>query len=125
MKPRRLVLVLLVAAVAVALLSLAWPRLRSSLAYLPVETALKKHWHGEAIRPARYAELIASAEHSIAVHDQVRYREGLSWLYYLQALDLGAYTPEGQAALGEARRATVAVLERAPAKPAYWLNWLR
>ncbi len=115
-------LLILVSSLAIIVISLAYPRLVSSMYYLPVETALQGHWSGLPIRPNQYAALIEKSEQAISVLDDARYRRGLGWLYYLQALDFHPGSPQGQASLAHARNAFETSLAQAPANPAIWLS---
>ena len=121
-------LLLLTAVTAVYLLSLSWPRLRSSLAYVPVEAAIKNHWNSKPITTDRFVTLIESANRSLEILNDARYLQGLSLLYYLQYQYLvksGAPDQDQIDALQRSLHATETTLARAPAKPGLWLRLAR
>lgn len=120
----------LAAILAVLLFSLAWPRLRAALIYLPVDAAIERY-HGDGEVPrAALAGLQQRAERSVALHAHQEYWSGLALLWYLQALDGG----QALAAQREAYERSLAAADRslalAPVQPRTWLfrglaqNWL-
>lgn len=121
-KPARIGLSLLSLVVAAALVSLAWPRLRASLVYLPVDTALARHWAGDTPGPDQLAALSVRARQALAVHEHYRYRDGLSILEYLRAQDSGLSAQERRALLAASDEAALQSVSQAPMKPAGWLR---
>jgi hypothetical protein len=89
---KRWVLLAVVAVVASITLSLAVPRLVSSLSYLPVKSALARHWGDFPLTQAQFPALIAIANRSIEQHNEARYWQGLGWLHFLHAFSQGAGT---------------------------------
>jgi len=111
---------ILVVALAVAML--AWPRLRASYRYLPVDIALQRYFKTQQLASDRLPVLIGFAEQALTYHDHYRYHDGLSLLHLLRALDVNTLAlqrrDEYVAAAAEAR----ASLERAPARSAVWFR---
>jgi hypothetical protein len=94
----------------------------ASIRFLPVEHALARYYRTLDIPTDRLPVLIGFAEAAAAIQDHARFREGLSLLHYLRALD--HYTPALER-IGEyraAERQAVAGLHRNPAQPAAWLR---
>jgi len=116
---------LLALLVAAALLSLAWPRLKASYHYLPVDTAIGKYFESRQIPSAQLRGLIAQARRSIELHDHYRYWEGLSLLHYLRALDEATPYWEKRPELRRSLRAIEETVRRAPAIPRVWLRMAR
>ncbi len=119
---KRLSLLALATSIAFSVLFLSYPRLASSLSYLPVEAALKRHWEDFPITERQFPVLINFAQKSIQKLDQARYWQGLGWLYYLQAYTLQVNTPAGQQSLGQSQNAFESTLKKSPADPASWLR---
>ncbi len=115
-------LLLFAAMLGIALLLLSTPRLRASLAFLPVETALRNHWDLRPISRERFPALIDAAEKSIAIHEDSQYFHGLGWMHYLHAIALGFDTAEAGESLGYAQQAFEARLRSSPVEPAEWLR---
>lgn len=116
---------------AVALLALAWPRLKAAYHYLPVDTAIGNYFATREIPSAQLDGLIDRAHESIGMHDHYRYWEGLSLLHNLRALDEATPYWEKRPELRRALSAIEEVVRRAPATPRVWLrmariqSWLR
>ena len=121
-KNQRLALIVLALIIATITLMLSYPRLTSSLTYLPVEAALTRHWQDYPIKPNQYPGLIDTARHSIKRHNTARYWQGLGWLHYLHAATQGVTTAEGKQSLNHARTAFETFLRKSPASPAEWLR---
>jgi hypothetical protein len=119
---KRWVLLAVVAVVASITLSLAVPRLVSSISYLPVKSALARHWRDFPITEAQFPGLIAIANRSIEQHNEARYWQGLGWLHFLHAFSQGAGTSEGVASLQNAQIAFENFVMRSPASPSEWLR---
>jgi hypothetical protein len=90
-KPSSILFVLLVAVLALATLSLAWPRMKASYRFLPVELAIERYYELREIPSRRMLTLIGFARQAIDRHDHYRYHDGLSFLYYLRGIDI--HTP--------------------------------
>ncbi len=118
----RYFLLLLATTLGLALLLLSTPRLRASLAFLPVETALQNHWDLRPISRDRFPALIDAAQKSIALHGDSQYFHGLGWMHYLHAIALGFDTAEARESLGYAQHAFEARLKSSPVEPAEWLR---
>jgi len=123
---KRLSLLTLVAGLAGAVLLLSYPRLTSSLTYLPVEAALKRNWGDYPIKKNQFPVLIGFAKKAIGTLDLGRYRQGLGWLYYLQLNAENINAAEGKQLLDLSQQAFERSLEKSPADPATWLRlaWL-
>lgn len=108
--------------VSVAVLWLSWPRLQASFRYLPVDIAISRYYADREIPSDRLAVLVEFAHQAISRHDHYRYREGLSLLHYLRALD--PFTPalERRPAYRHAESEAMASLQQAPAQTATWLR---
>lgn len=118
-------LLLIVSLVALYLSYLSWPRLRSSLTYLPVESAISAHWQGQTIKGDRFQALIETANESVRILDDVRFHRGLSllhYLYYLHLATAGAAKEVKDDSLRMSQRVTEGALRRAPARPELWLR---
>ena len=120
--PARIGLSVLVLALAAALVAMAWPRLRASIAYLPVDTALARHWSGTTPPPDQLAALSERATRAIDLHDHYRYRDGLSILAYLRAQAPGLSPDQRRALLAASGEAAIESVRQAPMKPAGWLR---
>jgi hypothetical protein len=125
MTVRPLILAMLATAAALALLSLAAPRLQAALAYLPVDTALNRYFREHEIPGDQLTALRARAGAAIAHHDHYRYFDGLSQLNYLQALDEAGKPWLQRPALYRSLDAGLEAVARAPAKPRTWLRIAR
>ena len=119
---KRMGLLLLMALLSLVVLLMAYPRLSSSLSYIPVEAALARHWEDYPIKQSQYPVLINAAKSSIRTLDTARYWQGLGWLHYLRAMDLDPATPEGFKSLSRAQLAFETFLKKSPARPAEWLR---
>jgi hypothetical protein len=121
-KFKSLFLVLLVALIGLVSVYLSWPRFQASFRFLPVDIAIERYHADREIPTHRILTLIGFAQQAISHHDHYRYRDGLSFLHYLRALDI--YTPALERR-GEYRNAESQALEavkRAPAQPEAWLR---
>lgn len=118
----RYLLLAVVAIVTVGVLAMSWPRFQASFRYLPVDLAIKRYYVEREIPSYRLAVLIAFAEQAVQLHDHYRYRDGLSLLHYLQALD--PYTPalERRPAYRKSEAQARVSLSQAPAQSATWLR---
>jgi hypothetical protein len=112
----------LVALLAGVTLSLAWPRMKASYRFLPVDIAIGRYYDQREIPTHRMLTLMGFAAEAIARHDHYRYHDGLSFLHYLRGLDI--YTPalERRGEYREAEAAAMAVVKQAPAQPEAWLR---
>jgi hypothetical protein len=122
LKSKQLWVVMLAALAGVALLTLAVPRMKASLRFLPVDLAIEVYYQEREIPTRRILTLIGFAEQAIAHHDHYRYHDGLSFLYYLRGLD--RYTPalERRPAYRESEAQAIETVKRAPAQPEAWLR---
>lgn len=121
----RIALALVSGVMAVSLLALSWPRLRSSLVYQPTESVIGSYWRGAAIDIDRFPNLIEDAERAVEILDDARFHQGLSVLHYLHFLQLKAARAPERAVrntLDKAHRATESALRRAPARSGLWLR---
>jgi len=124
-------LILLIAAASAFLLTLAYPRLHTSLLYLPVDTATNRYNETGQVNNQQLEGLQQRAKESIDIHPHYRYYDGLSLLYYLQAIDQQRPLFERQQAFEQSIEAAESSLDRAPAQPRTWLriaqarSWLR
>ena len=121
----RYTLILLIGVAAVVLLTLSWPRLRASVSYLPVDTAISKSWANWKITGEQLDGLIERARESIALHDNYRYWEGLSELQMLSSQDTNKPLWQRRQALEQSVSAAEEVVKRAPANPRTWLRIAR
>ena len=124
-RPLRYTLVLTIAVTAVILLSLSWPRLRASLRYLPVDTALSKYRETREANMEQIDALIERARESIALYDHYRYREGLSELQLLSSQDAAKPYWQRRQVLEQSLSSATEVVGRAPAQPRTWLRIAR
>ena len=108
--------------VSIIVLPLSWPRFQASFRYLPVEIAIKRFFANQEIPTERLPVLIDFAEQAIAYNDDYSYRDGLSLLHYLRALD--PFTPalERRPAYRLAESEAIISLQQAPAQPKIWLR---
>lgn len=121
----RRALALAVLAVAAGLLALALPRLQASLAFLPVDTALKRYARNGDIPSAQLDALQARAAQALALHPHYRYHDALSLLNYLEAIDERGKPWLQRPALRRSVDAGLAATARAPAMPRTWLRIAR
>ncbi len=124
-KMSRYTLILIIGVSALILLSLSWPRLRASLRYLPVDTAISKYWETREADTGQLDALIVRAQESIALHDHYRYWGGLSELQILSGQDMAKPYWQRRQVLEQAIVSATEVVERAPAKPRAWLRIAR
>ncbi len=118
----RYLLILLITALGIGLLELSWPRLRASILYLPIDTAIARHWKGDTIAPEQLRALADRARVVLVNHDHYRYWDGLSLLNYQLASSPGELPAERREALETSASAAVETLRRAPMKPMTWLR---
>jgi hypothetical protein len=113
---------ILIALLAVAVLTLSWPRMQASFRYLPVDFAIDRYYADRRIPTDRLTVLIQFAVEAITYHDHYRYHDGLSLLHYLRGLDI--YTPalERRDAYRQAGFQATEALSRAPSQPDTWLR---
>jgi hypothetical protein len=123
--PYRFALILIIAVTACLLLALSWPRLRASVRYLPVDTAISNYWKTLEFDYAQLGGLIERAGESIAIHDHYRYWEGLSELQILGGQDMSQSFWVRRQALEKSISAAEQAVQRAPAKPRTWLRIAR
>jgi len=114
--------VTLAAALALATLGLAWPRLAASYRFLPVDHAIERYHDSGEIPTRRMLTLIGFADEALSLNDHYRYHDGLSFLYFLRGLDI--YTPalERRSAYRKAESEAIETVRRAPAQPEAWLR---
>jgi len=117
---KSLALLVIVAAIAIGTMSLAWPRLQASLTYLPVDTAINNYYKNQQIPNQQIPELITRAEQAIQEHDHYRYHEGLSLLHYLYGIDARSPTMETRPALEKSLAEAETAVSAAPAQPMIW-----
>ncbi|MFC1720147.1 hypothetical protein ACFL00_03290 [Pseudomonadota bacterium] len=103
-------------------MALAWPRFQASFRYLPVDIAIDRYFADRQIPSDRLPFLIEFAQQSIAFNDYYRYRDGLSQLHYLRALDPFSPALERIPAYREAESEVMISLQQAPAQPEAWLR---
>lgn len=103
-------------------LLVSWPRFQASFRYIPVEIAIQRFHDDQQMPSERLPVLIRFAEEAIGLSDHYRFRDGLSQLHLLRALD--PYTPalERRPAYRLSESEAVNSLQRAPAQPAAWLR---
>jgi hypothetical protein len=123
--PYRYTLILLAAVSAGLLLSLAWPRLRASMSFLPVDTAISNYWQSGEVDEAQLDGLIKRAQEAIAIHDHYRYFAGLSEIEILAGKDMKRSLWQRRQALQDAITAATEVVRQAPANPRAWLRIAR
>jgi hypothetical protein len=121
-KPSSILFVLLVAVLALATLSLAWPRMKASYRFLPVELAIERYYELREIPSRRMLTLIGFARQAIDRHDHYRYHDGLSFLYYLRGIDIHTPALERRPAYRASEAAAIETVKRAPAQPEAWLR---
>ena len=121
----RYTLILIIGVSAFLLLSLSWPRLRASLRYLPVDTAISNYWETREADNGQLDALIVRAQESIALHDHYRYWGGLSELQMLSGQDMSKPYWQRRAILEQAIVSATEAVERAPAQPRAWLRIAR
>ena len=100
-------ILLLAAFLGAATLVLAWPRLKASYRFVPVDLAIERYYDTREIPSHRMLTLIGFARQALDWHDHYRYHDGLSLLHYLRGLDIrtpaldrrGAYRDSEQEAL--------------------------
>lgn len=121
-KFKQYLVVILAAVVSLSLLTLAWPRMKASYRFLPVDLAIENYYQDREIPSRRMLTLLGFAEEAIAHHDHYRYHDGLSFLYYLRGLDI--YTPalERRPAYRLSEVEAIETVKRAPAQPQAWLR---
>ncbi len=115
-------LILLIGVAAAVLLTLSWPRLRASVRYLPVDTAMSMYWADLTINVEQLDGLIERARESIALHDNHRYWEGLSELQMLSSQVMNKPLWQRRQAWEQSVSAAEEALKRAPANPRAWLR---
>ena len=124
-------LAVFIAAVSVFVLFLAWPRLHASILYLPVDTAIANYYKTRQIPVDQLSGLQERARQCIEILPHYRYQEGLSLLYYMQAVNSRNLLHDRREAFIQSIEAAEASLSRAPAQPRTWLRmaqaraWLR
>ena len=123
--PGRYTLILIVGATALILLSLSYPRLRASLRYLPVDTAISKYWETREINVGQLDALIERTREAIALHDHYRYWGGLSELQTLSGQDMAKPYWQRRQILEQSILSAGEVVKRAPARPRIWLRIAR
>jgi len=121
----RYTLILLIGVSALILLSLSWPRLRASVRYLPVDTAISMYWESREIDPAQVDALIERAHEAIALYDHYRYFAGLSELQILSGQDMDKPYSQRRLIMEQSIVSAGEVVKRAPAKPRAWLRIAR
>ena len=118
-------LIVIVGVTAILLLALSWPRLRASISYLPVDTAMSSYWKTRKTDGMQLNGLIERAKESIAIHDHYRYWEGLSELQILSGQDMSLSVWQRRQALENSILAAAEVVRQAPSKPRAWLRIAR
>jgi len=119
----------LVTVLAIILLALAWPRLKASLHYLPVQAAIDRYWIDRKKAVEQMGGLQQRARESAQMHAHQRYWEGLNLLYLLQASAPGISLSEQREAYDQSILAADLSLALAPVQPRLWmrkaqaLNW--
>jgi len=121
----RYTLILIVGATALILVSLSYPRLRASMRYLPVDTAISMYWESREIDPAQVDALIERAHEAIALYDHYRYFAGLSELQILSGQDMDKPYWQRRQILEQSIASAGEAVKRAPAKPRAWLRIAR
>ena len=115
-------MLLLIALLSLSLLVLSWPRFLAAFRYLPVEHALNQYYADSEIPSDRLPILIRFAGEAIDIHDHHRYRDGLSRLHHLRALDVNTPARERREAWRSAEAEAMNSLRLAPAQSALWLQ---
>ena len=118
-------LIIVIGITAAILLMLSWPRLRASISYLPVDTAMSNYWKTRQTDDMQLNGLIERARESIAIHDHYRYWEGLSELQILSGQDMTRSVWQRRQALENSILAAEEVVRQAPSKPRAWLRIAR
>lgn len=118
-------LIVTVGITAIVLLTLAWPRLRASFSYLPVDTAISNYRKTGNTDGMQLDGLIERATESIAIHNHYRYWQGLSELHILKGQNMSQTVWQRRQALDNAILAAQEVVRKAPAKPRAWLRIAR
>ena len=118
----RLLIIASISLLSIAVVALAWPRFQASFRYLPVDIAIKRYYAVQQIASDRLPSLVDFAEQALVYHENYRYRDGLSQLHYLRALD--PYTPalERRPAYRQAEKEAMISLQQAAAQPSTWLR---
>lgn len=119
---RRIAFMALVALVSGLVLYLSYPRLIASVRYLPVDRALDRYYSDNLIPTDRLAVLIRFTKEAIGRNDHYRYRDGLSQLHYLRALDVQTPARGRRSAYRSAEAEAMESLRLAPAQAAVWLR---
>ena len=120
----------MIAVLAGLLLAVALPRLQAAWHFLPVEAAIERYWITGDLPAERLGELQRRSRESVAIHPHPRYWEGLSLLYYLEALQPDQRLHHQRGAFENAIQAADASLRLAPVQPRLWmrradaLDWL-
>jgi hypothetical protein len=120
--PSGLLVIASLALLSLAVLALSWPRLQASFRYLPVDIAIARYHKDQEIPTDRLPVLLDFTRQAIGYHEHYRYRDGLSQLHYLRALD--PYTPalQRREAYRQAETEAMTSLGQAPAQAAVWLR---
>lgn len=121
-KIAQLSVVSLLMLLALATLSLAWPRMKASYRFLPVDLAIGRYYDQREIPTHRMLTLMGFAGEAIAHHDHYRYHDGLSFLHYLRGLDIYSPALQRRGEYRQAEAAAMDVVKRAPAQPEAWLR---
>ncbi len=119
---KHIILLTLAASIAAVTLFLSYPRLMSSLSYIPVDAALKRHWEDYPIEKNQFPVLIEIAKESNQILHLAHYWQGLGWLYYLQVNSENRDTQEGKDLLTQSQTAFETSLKKSPVNPASWLR---
>jgi len=123
--PYRYALIALLALVTGLLLVMSWPRLRASVHYLPVDTAMSNYWESRELDDAQVEGLILRAEEAIAIHDHYRYWAGLSELKIISSQSMSKSLWQRRQALESAIETAEEAVRRAPSNPRAWLRIAR
>jgi hypothetical protein len=121
----KLALITLATLLSAVLLSLALPRFKASYRFLPVDLALDAYYQEREIPSHRLLTLISFARQAIGHHDHYRYRDSLSLLYYLRAIDLHTPGRERRDDYRASEAEAVETVRQAPAQPEAWLRVAR
>ena len=121
----RYTLVLLIGVTSFILLSLSWPRLRASMRYLPVDTAISKYWENRELNSGQVDALIERAREAISLHDHYRYWDGLSELQILSSQDMARPYWQRRQVLEQSLASAQEVVKRVPVRPRIWLRIAR
>jgi len=116
--PTFLALVMLVAIT----LAMAWPRLLSSLQFLPVQQAKMRLYQADAAQKVDLDSLQARTQNAISYHDAYAYHSAASLLAYVSALDTKASLYSRQQMLSESTSEAKLALAGAPLQPDLWLR---